>query len=78
MSQKLHCKYQNLLSQLISVTFHVTIKKGNYNVVFGRDLLQVLGIEIDIQNNFLGWQDINIPMKPIDCKMKTHFTIQDS
>ena len=31
----------------ISVPFHVTTKKNNYNVIFGRDLLWELGIQLD-------------------------------
>ena len=62
----------------ISASFHVTTKKNNYDVILGRDLLRELGIQLDLQNNFIGWQDINLPVKPIDCNMKTHFTIHDS
>ena len=62
----------------ISAPFHVTTKKSNYDVIFGRDLLQELGIQLDFQHNSIGWQYINLPMKAIDCKMRTHFTIQDS
>ena len=62
----------------ISAPFHVTTKKSNYNEIFYRNLLRELGIQLDFQNNFIGWKDINLPMKPIDCKMTTHFTIQDS
>ena len=62
----------------ISVPFHMTTKKSNYNVIFGSDLLQELGIQLDFQNNGIGWKDINLPMKPVDCKMRTHFTNQDS
>ena len=53
-------------------------QKSNYDVIFGRDLLRKLEIQLDFQNNFIGWKDVNLPMKPIDCKMRTHFTIQDS
>ena len=57
----------------------MTTKKNNYDVAFGRKLIRELGIQLDFQNNnFIGWKDINLPMKPIDCKMTTHFTIQDS
>ena len=62
----------------ISAPFHVTIKKSNYNVIFGRDLFRELRIQLDFQNNFIGWKDINLPMKLIDVKMRTLFTIQDS
>ena len=62
----------------ISAPFHVTSKKSNYNVIFGRDLLRELRIQLDFQNNFTGWKDINLPMKPVDLKMRTHITIQDS
>ena len=62
----------------ISTPFYVTTKISNYDVIFSRDLLRELGIQLDFQNNFIGWQDINFPMKLMDCKMRTHFTIQDS
>ena len=31
----------------ISAPFHVTTKKSNYNVIFGRDFLRELGIQPD-------------------------------
>ena len=62
----------------ISAPFHVTTKISNYDVIFGRDIHWEIGIQLDFQNNFIRWQDINLPMKAIDCKMRTHFTIQDS
>ena len=61
----------------ISAPFHMTTKKSNYNVIFGENLLRELGIQLDFPNNFIGWQDTNLPMKPIDCKVRTYFTIQD-
>ena len=62
----------------ISAPFHVTTKKSNYNVIFGTDLLWELGIQLDFQNSFIGWGDINLPTKPICCKKRTYYTIQDS
>ena len=50
----------------ISAPFHVTTKKSNYNVIFGRNLLQEIGIQLDFKNTFIGWKDINLPMEPID------------
>ena len=32
----------------------------------------------NFQNNFIGGQDINIPMKVINCKIRIDFAIQDS
>ena len=32
----------------ISAPFHVTTKKNNYDVIFGRDLLRELGIELHL------------------------------
>ena len=61
----------------VSTLFQVTTKKINYYVIFGRDLLQELGIQLDFQNNFIEWKEINLLTKPIDCKMRTHFTIQN-
>ena len=58
----------------ISAPFHVTAKKCDYNRFFVRDSLQKLGSQLDLQKNYISWQDLNLPM----CKMRTHFTIQDS
>ena len=44
----------------ISSPFHVTTQKCNYNVIFGRDLRHKLGIQLDFQNKFIGWQNIVI------------------
>ena len=62
----------------IYAPFHIASKTNNYDVIFGRDLLRELGILLDFQNYFIGWQDINLSVKPMDCKKRTHFTIQDS
>ena len=62
----------------ISASFHVITKKVKKKIVIVRDLLWELGFQLDFQNNFIGWQDINLHMKPIDCKMRTHLIIQDS
>ena len=45
----------------ISAPFHVTTKNINYDVIFGRDLLREVGIQLDFQNNFMGWKDMNLP-----------------
>ena len=41
----------------IFAPFHVTSKKSNRNVIFGQDLQQELGINLDFQNNFVRWKD---------------------
>ena len=46
----------------------MTARKSNYDVNLGRDLLWELGIQLDFQNKLIVLQDINLPMKPIDCK----------
>ena len=43
----------NEISHILA-PFHVMNEKSNYNVIFGRDLLQELGISLDFQNNFVG------------------------
>ena len=58
--------------------FHVTSQKSNYNVIFGQDLLQELGLKSDFQNNFVGWKETKIPTKLFNCKMRTNFAIQES
>ena len=53
----------------ISAPFHMTTKKSNYNVIFGRDLPWKLGIQLDFQNDIIGWKDVNLPMRKMDYKM---------
>ena len=43
----------------ISAPFHVTAKKRNYDVIFDKNLIQELRIQLDFQNNFIGYQNIN-------------------
>ena len=52
----------------IFASFHVTRQKSNYNVIFGQDF----------QNNFVSWKETKIPIKSIDYKIITNFSIQDS
>ena len=37
-----------------SAQFHVTTKNSDYKVIFGRDLLRELGIQLDFQSNIIG------------------------
>ena len=62
----------------IFAPFHVTSQKSNYDVIFGRDLLWELGINLDFQNNFIIWKETKIPMKYVNCKIRTNFAIQES
>ena len=57
---------------------HVTTRKGNYDVIFAKYLLQELETELDFQNNILGRQDINLPMKLEDCTLRIYFTVKDT
>ena len=62
----------------IFAPFHITSQKSNYIVIFGRDLLWKLGINLDFQNNFVRWKETKISIKLINCKMRTNFAIQES
>ena len=62
----------------IFVPFYATSQKSNYDVIFGRYLLQELGINLDFQNNFIGLKVTKILMISIDCKMRTNFAIQEN
>ena len=62
----------------IFALFHIIIQKNNYDVTFGQDLLQKLGINLDFKNNFICWKETKIYMKSINCKMRTNFAIQES
>ena len=50
----------------IFAPFHVISKKSNCNVPFGQYLLRELGINLDFQNNFVGWKETKIAMKSIN------------
>ena len=39
----------------IYATFHVTTKTNNYDIIFGRDLILELGIQLDFKNNSVAW-----------------------
>ena len=59
--------------------YHINYKKSNYDVIFGtRDILRNLGIYLDFQNTFIGWQNTRGLTKLISCKIKSHFAIQES
>ena len=60
------------------IPFDITCQNSNYNVNFFQDLLQELGINLDFQNNFVGWKETKIPMKSANNKMRTLFLIQES
>ena len=59
----------------IFAPFHVTSQKSNYDVIFRRDLLQELRINLDFQNNFFNWKETKISIKSINCKTRTNFSI---
>ena len=58
--------------------FHITSQKSNYDVIFSQALLWELGINLDFQNNLVGWKETKIPIKSINCKMRTNHVIQES
>ena len=62
----------------IFAPFYVTSQESIYNVIFGQDLLQEIGINLGFQKKFVSWKETKIPMKSINCKMKTNFVIQES
>ena len=51
------------------VPFQVTSQNGNYDVIFGQDLLRKLGINLDFQNNFIIWKEAKKTMKSMNCEM---------
>ena len=53
-------------SAYIFAPFHITSQESNYNVIFGQDFQWELGINLDFQNNIVGWNEIKISMKSIN------------
>ena len=62
----------------IFAPFHVNSQKSNHDVIFGRDLLRELEMNLDLPNNFVRWKEAKILMKLINCKIRTNFAIQES
>ena len=62
----------------IKVECHVTKNESNYDIIIGRNVLRELGIILDFANNKTIWKEIEIPMKPLDCRKIEHFSIRDS
>ena len=78
-SAKVDLKLSELNSTAnINVKCHVTKQKSNYDLILGRDTMTELGITLNFANNTTHWQENNIPMKPINCDVKTHYAIRDS
>ena len=63
---------------LILARFYITSQKSNHDIIFGRNLLCKLGINLDFQHTFVAWKEIKIFMKSINCKMRTNFVTQES
>ena len=62
---------------LIFAPLHATSQKCDYNVMFSQDILGDFGMILYFPNNFVGWKETKIPMNLINCKLITHFIIQD-
>ena len=62
----------------IKIECHVTKQKSNYDLIIGRNVLPELGIILYFANNKTIWENVEIPMKPLDCTKRDHFSIRDS
>ena len=60
------------------INCHVSKQKSNYDLIVGRDVLRVIGIILDFANDKIIWEELEIPMKPLDCTKKEHFATSDS
>ena len=49
----------------IFAPFHITSQKSNYDVIFGQDLLQESGINLDFQNPRYPWNQLIEKWEPI-------------
>ena len=76
---KLDLKLSELNSTAnVTVKCHVTKQKSNYDLIIGRDTMSELGITLNFADNTTHWQQNYVKMKPINCDIKTHYTIRDS
>ena len=67
----------NLMAE-IKAEYHVTKNESNNDIIIGRNVLRELGIIVDFANHKIIWEEIEIPMKPLDCRKIEHFSIRDS
>ena len=59
--------YENTI---IKHNAHVLTSDINYDLIIGRDLLRLLGIQLDFINQEIRWGEANIPMKHPECTLK--------
>ena len=57
---------------------HLTNKLLNYDLILGGDILHELGINFNLENKTITWQEVSIPMKPPNCTAKEFFAIRES
>ena len=48
--------------------------QSNYDMIIGRDIIKELGIDINFSKETMVWEEAQVPMKPIDCSKKEHFS----
>ena len=65
-------------SRLIDFPVYLTDRPMGYDMIVGRDLLAELGIVLDFQQQVIQWDESEISMKEHDCKIATHFHVNDS
>ena len=49
-------------------------KLCNYDMIIGRDLLQVLGMDFSFSTKMMTWDGAQVPMKHLDCFLEENIT----
>ena len=52
---------------------HVTAPPMGYNMIIGRDILELLGIDLQFSTNTIKWDHAVIPMRPNQCTTRDSY-----
>ena len=63
--------------KLIKWNLHVVPDMGAYDMIIGRDLMVFLGIDIRFSDQVVTWDGAEMPFKPSDATIETHYHIDE-
>ena len=65
-------------NRLLTHEVHVLQSNStNYDMIMGRNLMEKIGLELSFKNYNVTWDDVSIPMKPVDCTPENDLHIHD-
>ena len=64
-------------NKLIEWNVHVVDNMGAYDMIIGRDIMSFLGIDIRFSDQVVTWEGAEMPFKPLDATVETHYQIDE-